>query len=81
MLNVKKLNDKVTFVGAKDPDLRIFDVFMRTPYGTTYNSYIINGGDEYALVDSAKEYFIEEYIEMLKQEVYAEKSPVYIATE
>ena len=69
MLHVEKINEKVTFVGAKDPDLRIFDVFMKTPFGTTYNSYIINGGEEYALIDSAKEYFIEEYIEMLKKEV------------
>ena len=69
MLNVHKLNDVVTFIGAKDPNLKVFDVFMKTPYGTTYNSYVINGGEEYALVDSAKEFFIDEYIEMLKQEV------------
>ena len=78
MLNVVDLNDKVTFIGAQDPDLRIFDIFMKTPFGTTYNSYLINGGDEYAIVDSAKDYFIDEYIEMLREKVGDLKKIKYV---
>jgi flavorubredoxin len=31
------------WVGALDPGLRIFDIIMYTPFGTTYNSYVIRG--------------------------------------
>ena len=30
--------EHIWWVGALDPDLRIFDIVMRSDYGTTYNS-------------------------------------------
>ena len=33
-----ELKNNIFYVGVKDPTLRIFDIFMETEYGTTYNA-------------------------------------------
>lgn len=53
------------WVGALDPQLRIFDIVMYTPYGTTYNSYVIKGSKKTAVFETVKEKCFEEYIERL----------------
>ncbi|ACV63107.1 beta-lactamase domain protein [Desulfofarcimen acetoxidans DSM 771] len=55
----------VSWVGAKDPDLRIFDIVMETKYGTTYNAYLIQGQEKTALVETVKSRFYDE----LKQRI------------
>lgn len=45
------VSDRVTAVGASDPDLAYFDRLMPTPYGTTYNSYLVVGDERTALID------------------------------
>lgn len=67
MLDIIEINNKITLLKHKDPDLKIFDIVMETKYGTSYNSYLLNGGNELALVDSAKHHFSEETISHLKQ--------------
>lgn len=39
---------------------------METPYGTTYNSYVIKGSEKTAIFETVKEEFFEEYIERLE---------------
>lgn len=60
-----KLRDKVYWVGAKDPDLRVFDIIMKTEYGTTYNSYLIKG-QKNILIETVKVRFGGEYIEKIE---------------
>ncbi len=43
----------IYWIGALDPDLRLFDVLFPTEHGTTYNSYLIRG-DKVAVIDTAK---------------------------
>jgi len=62
-LEVKK---DIYWVGALDPDLRIFDIIMYTPFGTTYNSYVIRGSEKTAVMETVKEQFFEEYLERLR---------------
>ena len=38
-----KVTDSIYSVGILNPIMRIFDVVMRTDYGTTYNSYVVKG--------------------------------------
>ncbi len=73
MLKIEKINDFVTYIGALDPELRVFDIVMETKFGTTYNSYLIDGGDELALVDTAKEHYFDEYFENLQRICSVEK--------
>lgn len=61
-LEVKK---DLYWVGAFDPDLRIFDIIMYTPYGTTYNSYVVRGSEKIAVFDTVKAQFFDQYIERL----------------
>lgn len=62
-LEIKK---DIYWVGALDPDLRIFDIIMYTPYGTTYNSYVVKGSEKVAVFETVKEKFFDEYLERLK---------------
>lgn len=67
-----KLKDNVFWVGAKDPDLRVFDVIMKTEFGTTYNSFLIKGKKN-ILVETVKAHFGEEYLQMLEGLLQGEK--------
>ena len=61
-----QLKDNIHWVGALDPNLRIFDIIMYTPYGTSYNSYVVKGNDKTAVFETVKVEFFEEYIDRLK---------------
>lgn len=61
--NIKK---DLYWVGALDPNLRIFDIIMYTPYGSSYNSYVIKGSEKIALIETVKETFFDQYLERLK---------------
>lgn len=67
MLSHHKISNHITLLKHKDPELKIFDVVMETKFGTSYNAYLLNGGEELALVDSAKHHFSEETIEHLNE--------------
>ena len=51
------ITDGVWWVGALDPQIRVFDVIMHAPRGTTYNSYLIQGNEKTALVELVKPAF------------------------
>lgn len=46
-----KLKDNIYYVGAINPNLRVFDIIMKTDYGTTYNAYLVKG-EKTALVET-----------------------------
>ncbi len=54
----------VFWAGALHPDLRIFDILMKTKNGTTYNSYVIKG-EKTAVIDTVKSKFTASYLENL----------------
>ena len=62
-----KLADGVYEVGALDPERELFDAFMPTPMGTTYNSYIVRGEDKVALIDPVEQPFVGELFENLDE--------------
>jgi flavorubredoxin len=39
----KKLADHIYSVGVLNPGLRVFDIIMESPYGSSYNAYLITG--------------------------------------
>lgn len=51
-MGVKKLADKIFWVGAIDWDRRLFDELIPLPDGTSYNAYIILGSEKTALIDT-----------------------------
>lgn len=38
-----KIREGIYSVGVLNPNMRIFDVIMRTEYGTSYNAYLVRG--------------------------------------
>lgn len=60
------VTNDVKWIGVRDWDIEVFDIVMRTEYGTTYNSYFINA-EKKAVVELAKEKFSGVYIEKLKR--------------
>lgn len=61
-----KLKDNIYYVGAINPSLRVFDIIMRTDYGTTYNSYLIRG-EKTALVETVHDRYGEVMMNNIRQ--------------
>ena len=62
----KPLSERVHWIGALDPDMRTFDVILRTPNGTTYNAYAIRGSEGVAVIDTVKEDWAEQFFASLE---------------
>lgn len=50
MSNTFKITEDLFWVGALDPNLKIFDIIMETKFGTSYNSYLLRGSDRKSVV-------------------------------
>ena len=50
-------------VGILNPAMRIFDVVMKTEYGTSYNSYIVKGAEKTALIETCHLTFFDQYLD------------------
>ena len=55
----------VHWVGALDPDLREFDIILRTPNGTSYNAYVVRGSEGVAVIDTVKAEFSGDFFARL----------------
>jgi flavorubredoxin len=64
---MQKISDRVFQVGAPDPRLPYFDALMPTPYGTTYNSYLIRGDEKTALIDPVQGDKADQLLQNLKE--------------
>lgn len=57
-----EITKDIYWVGVQNPLLRVFDVIMRTEWGTSYNSYVIKGAAGTAIVDTVKAGFTDEFV-------------------
>ncbi len=48
----REIKPKIYWVGAVDWDRRLFDALIPLPDGTSYNSYLIQGSEKTALIDT-----------------------------
>jgi len=64
-MSIMQLCPRVFSVGVQNPALRVFDIIMRTEYGTTYNAYLVKG-EKTALIETVHGRFFDEYLENLK---------------
>ncbi len=62
-----KIAEGIHWVGALNPELRRFDVVMETKYGTSYNSYLVQGSKKTALIDAVKDGFLEQTLALVRQ--------------
>lgn len=61
-MQTHELAPKVWWIGALDPDLRVFDIIMRAEHGTSYNSYLIKGDKATAVIETVKDKFTDDFI-------------------
>ncbi len=73
MENAVKIKEKLWWTGALDAGLRVFDVVMESPRGTSYNSYVVKGEKGAAVFESVKAPFAEEWVERVLSVVPAEE--------
>lgn len=61
-----KIKEGLYSVGVLNPNLRVFDVIMRTEYGTSYNSYVVKG-QKTALIEASHGTFFNGYVKNIKE--------------
>ncbi len=62
-----KITENLYSVGILNPNMRIFDVVMRTEYGTTYNSYLLRGEQKTALIETCHKTYFEQYLSNIRE--------------
>ena len=60
------LSERVHWIGALDPNLRTFDIILKTANGTTYNAYVVRGSEGVAIIDTVKEGFAADFFARLE---------------
>lgn len=66
-MSAKKAIDNVYWVGVLDKKLRVFDIIMKSDYGTTYNAYIVKGSEKTVLFETSKVKFFDEHFANIKE--------------
>lgn len=65
-MKTHELAPNVWWIGALDPQLRVFDIIMRAEHGTSYNAYLVKGSQGIAVIETVKSGFFQEFLEELK---------------
>ena len=68
-MNTKKpieIAPDIYFIGAFDPDIRTFDIIMKTANGSSYNAYLIKTSEGVIIVDTVKLEFQDEFFEKVE---------------
>lgn len=68
----------VYWIGALDPQLRVFDVILKTANGTTYNAYCVRGESGVAVIDTVKAEYADTFFERLEQVARYEEITVIV---
>lgn len=66
-MSAVKLKNDLYWVGAQDPDLKVFDVIMETKFGTSYNSYLLTSNGKNVLFETVKLKHFDKFINNLKE--------------
>ncbi|MDA3847832.1 MAG: FprA family A-type flavoprotein [Vallitaleaceae bacterium] len=66
MKKYTEITKDISWVGALDYDIEVFDIVMKTQYGTSYNSYLVKGSEKTALFETVKVQFFDEFLERIE---------------
>ena len=66
MKNPIEITPGLHWVGALHPELRVFDDLFPTEHGTTYNSYLVQGSEKTALIDTVKIKFVDQFMDTIR---------------
>lgn len=68
-----KIADGIYSVGIANPNMRVFDIVMSTESGTSYNSYLVQGTEKTALIETSHADFFDLYLNNIKEVVDLEE--------
>ena len=74
---MKQISERIFYCGILNPNLRVFDVVMRTDFGTSYNAYVVKGSEATAIIDAAHYSFSGLFLEELR-EALGGRQPDYL---
>lgn len=60
-MNIREIEKNIYYVGVNDRVKHKFEALWPLPYGVSYNSYIVNGADKLALIDTVSVDEVREY--------------------
>lgn len=64
-MKFKQIKENIFYCGLNDADRVIFDELIPLEHGTTYNSYLINGSERTAIIDTMYPPFTKDYLDNL----------------
>jgi flavorubredoxin len=67
-----RLREGIYSVGVLNPALRIFDIVMKTEFGTSYNAYLLTG-EKNVLIDTVHARFFDEWLDNVSSVVGLDK--------
>ena len=65
---MKKISDRIYYVGVNDDDKVLFEGLWPLPYGVSYNSYLVVD-EKVALIDTVEYGFEEEYLDEIHEAI------------
>ena len=65
---MKKISDRIYYVGVNDDDKVLFEGLWPLPYGVSYNSYLVVD-EKVALIDTVESGFEDEYLEEIREAI------------
>ncbi|MBR5833843.1 MAG: FprA family A-type flavoprotein [Bacteroidales bacterium] len=65
---MKKISDRIFYVGVNDDDKALFEGLWPLPYGVSYNSYLVVD-EKVALIDTVECGFEEEYLDEIREAI------------
>ena len=74
-MDILKLKENIHWIGSLDPDLREFDIIMETEFGTTYNSYLVEGSEKIALFETVKIKYFDTFVKKIEKVIGNTISP------
>ena len=61
-----RISKDLYYIGVSDPDIRTFDIIMKTANGTTYNAYLLKTSQGVIIFDTVKKEFEDVFFEKLE---------------
>lgn len=65
---MKKISDRISYVGVNDDDKVLFEGLWPIPFGVSYNSYVV-ADEKIAIIDTVESGFEEEFIANVRESV------------
>lgn len=72
-MHTYQITKDIYSISVLNPNLRVFDIVMKTDYGTTYNSYLVKGEQKTALIENTHSSFFDYYLGNVKMVTELEK--------